>query len=35
MPIATMVRRVLFEGYPARDAVGELMTRDLRAEQDS
>ena len=34
MPIATMVRRVLFEGYPARDAVGELMTRDLRAEQD-
>ncbi|HET9425653.1 MAG TPA: NAD(P)H-dependent glycerol-3-phosphate dehydrogenase [Gemmatimonadaceae bacterium] len=35
MPIATMVRRVLFEGYSARDAVGELMTRDLRAERDS
>lgn len=35
MPIAEMVRRVLFEGYPARDAVGELMTRDLRAEQDA
>lgn len=35
MPIVTMVRRVLFDGYPARDAVGELMGRDLRAEQDA
>ena len=35
LPIATMVRRVLFDGYPARDAVGELMGRDLRAEQDT
>lgn len=35
MPIATMVRRVLFDGYPARDAVGELMNRDLRPEQDT
>lgn len=35
MPIATMVRRVLFDGYPARDAVGELMGRDLRPEQDA
>ena len=34
MPIATMVRRVLFDGHPARGAVGELMGRDLRAEQD-
>lgn len=34
MPIATMVRRVLFEGHPARDAVGALMTRGLRPELD-
>lgn len=34
MPIADMVRRVLFDGYPARDAVRELMGRDLRPEQD-
>lgn len=34
LPIATMVRRVLFDGYPALDAVAELMGRDLRPEQD-
>ena len=35
LPIATMVRRVLFEGHPARTAVAELMARDLRPEQDA
>lgn len=35
LPIANMVRRVLFEGHAARDAVRELMGRDLRPEQDA
>lgn len=35
LPIATMVRRVLFERYPVQEAVGELMSRDLRPEQDA
>ncbi|HSA55986.1 MAG TPA: NAD(P)H-dependent glycerol-3-phosphate dehydrogenase [Gemmatimonadaceae bacterium] len=34
MPIATAVHRVLFEGQPPRDAITELMTRELRAERD-
>jgi glycerol-3-phosphate dehydrogenase (NAD(P)+) len=35
MPIATMVHRILFDGHSARNAVPELMSRGLRAEQDS
>lgn len=34
MPIVDAVNRVLFEGQPARDAIGALMTRELRAEVD-
>jgi glycerol-3-phosphate dehydrogenase (NAD(P)+) len=34
MPIVEMAHRILFEGHPARDAVPELMARELRAEQD-
>ncbi|HEY9228504.1 MAG TPA: NAD(P)H-dependent glycerol-3-phosphate dehydrogenase [Gemmatimonadaceae bacterium] len=34
MPIVEMVNRILFEGHTAREAVSELMTRELRAEQD-
>ena len=34
MPIVAAVHRVLFEGQPAREAIAELMTRDLRAERD-
>jgi glycerol-3-phosphate dehydrogenase (NAD(P)+) len=34
MPIARAVHRVLFEGQPARDAIADLMTRELRAEHD-
>ncbi len=34
MPIVDAVHRVLFENQPARDAIGELMTRELRAESD-
>lgn len=34
MPIATAVHRVLFEGQAPRDAITELMTRELRAERD-
>lgn len=34
MPIVEMANRILFEGHAARDAVGELMTRELRSEQD-
>jgi len=34
MPIAQMVYRILFEGHVARDAVPELMARELRSEQD-
>jgi glycerol-3-phosphate dehydrogenase (NAD(P)+) len=35
MPIVHTVNRILFEGYPARQAIGELMQRELRSEQDS
>ena len=35
MPIVKMVHRILFEGLPAKQAVPELMTRGLRAEQDA
>ena len=34
MPIVSAVHRILFEGTPVRQAVGDLMTRALRAEQD-
>jgi glycerol-3-phosphate dehydrogenase (NAD(P)+) len=34
MPIVQMVHRILFDGHTARDAVPELMARDLRPEQD-
>lgn len=34
MPIIAAVHRVLFEGQPARTAISDLMTRELRAEQD-
>nr|HET7859901.1 NAD(P)H-dependent glycerol-3-phosphate dehydrogenase [Caldimonas sp.] len=35
MPIVATVHRILFDGYPARLAIGELMSRELRAEQDA
>ena len=35
MPIVTMVNRVLFDGHPALRAVADLMSRELRAEQDA
>jgi len=34
MPIVRMVHRILFDGHAARDAVPELMARELRSEQD-
>ena len=34
MPIVEAVNKVLFEGQPARDAIGALMTRELRPESD-
>ncbi|MDB4907959.1 MAG: hypothetical protein JWO05_2743 [Gemmatimonadetes bacterium] len=34
MPIVTMVSRILFDGLPARRGVEELMSRELRSEQD-
>jgi glycerol-3-phosphate dehydrogenase (NAD(P)+) len=34
MPIVQMAHRILFEGHSARDAVPELMARELRSEQD-
>jgi len=34
MPIVQAVHRVLFESQPARLAIAELMTRELRAERD-
>ena len=34
MPIVDAVNRVLFEGKSARNAIGALMTRELRAEVD-
>ena len=34
MPIVAMVNRVLFDGHPAQRAVADLMSRELRAEQD-
>ena len=34
MPIVEMANRILFEGHAARDAVAEIMTRELRSEQD-
>lgn len=35
MPIVGAVARVLFEGYAPRDAITELMGRDLRPERDA
>ncbi len=34
MPIVAMVNRVLFDAHPAQRAVADLMSRELRAEQD-
>ena len=34
MPIVLAVHRILFEGHPPRHAISDLMTRELRAEQD-
>jgi glycerol-3-phosphate dehydrogenase (NAD(P)+) len=34
MPIVTAVHQVLFDGQPARRAITDLMTRELRAEED-
>lgn len=34
MPIVWAVHRILFDGQPPRSAISELMTRELRAEQD-
>jgi glycerol-3-phosphate dehydrogenase (NAD(P)+) len=34
MPIVEMANRILFEGHAARDAVRQIMTRELRSEQD-
>ncbi len=34
MPIVRAVNRVLFEARPARQAIGDLMERELRAESD-
>jgi glycerol-3-phosphate dehydrogenase (NAD(P)+) len=34
MPIVDAVHRVLFENHPARDAIGALMSRELRSETD-
>ena len=35
MPIVEMVHRILFDGHSATSAVGELMARELRSEQDA
>ena len=35
MPIVATVHRILFDGHPARMAVIDLMSRELRAEQDA
>ena len=35
MPIVEMVHRILFDGHSARRAVSELMSRELRSEQDA
>lgn len=35
MPIVEMAHRIMFEGHPAKNAVPELMARELRAEQDA
>jgi len=34
MPIVTAVHRILFDGHPVRAAIADLMSRELRAEQD-
>jgi len=34
MPIVAAVHGILFDGRPAREAIGELMRRELRPEQD-
>ena len=34
MPIVDAVHRILFAGQPPREAIAELMTRELRAERD-
>ena len=34
MPIVATVHRILYDGYPPREAIGDLMTRELRTETD-
>ena len=34
MPIVAAVHRILFEGRAPREAIADLMTRELRAEED-
>jgi glycerol-3-phosphate dehydrogenase len=34
MPIVDAVYRVLFDNHPPRDAIGALMSRELRSETD-
>ena len=34
MPIVATVHRILFDGYQPREAIGDLMTRELRTESD-
>jgi glycerol-3-phosphate dehydrogenase (NAD(P)+) len=34
MPIVSAVHRILFEQQPPRDAMDDLMSRELRAESD-
>jgi glycerol-3-phosphate dehydrogenase (NAD(P)+) len=34
MPIVEATHRVLFDGRPAREAIGDLMGRELRSERD-
>ena len=35
MPIVATAHRILFDGYSPRDAIGDLMTRELRTEIDA
>ena len=35
MPIVSTVHRILFDGYAAREALTDLMSRELRSEQDA
>ena len=35
MPIVATVHRILFDGYAAREAINDLMSRELRSERDA